>query len=236
MGNKSTSIVLPNASFRNWDSSTHFIPKNLIETTKERLDMLTQDLKDYVEEFIENYEEYIDEVKTELEPYGLFNEDDYPSPGELKDKFGLQYRFFDLTIPSQISQELKDEEYKNFQKLMNETKEMGVLALREGFQELVSHLTEKLNGKIDGKNKRLHQESIDKVYTFFDMFQKKNVFGDIELEKISLKAKEILEGINKNDLKDKDLTTELKKELEVIKTETDNCIKTYKRKLSFMGK
>jgi hypothetical protein len=130
---------------------------------------------------------------------------------------------------------MQAEESANFKALMEQTKEMGILALREGFADIVNHLTTTLQGKVEGENKRLRQNSIDKISQFFKSFQSKNVFEDTELENIIKDALLIIEDVDSSELrKDKELTKIISKQLGEVKKELDKSIITYKRKVSFI--
>ena len=212
-----------------------FINNNTVPMAKEKLDGYNALLKKTVNEFTKQYTKFIKEAEKELGADNLFDPNDYPPVAEVRNRFSISYRFFDLSIPSNISNEMRKEETENFQKLMKQTQEMGVLALREGFGEIVTHLTDTLTGKLDGEKKRLHQDSIDKVGEFFKMFQQRNVFNDSELEKIIKDALLIIEDVDSVELrKDKDLVKLINDQLSGVKKELDGCIISYKRKVSFI--
>lgn len=211
----------------------HFIPNEKITEATEKLNEFINLMNEKVDLLAKNYEKYITEAEEILSPDGLFNIMDYPS--NIKDKFKMNFRFFELTIPSKLTDEIYAEEQEKFIKLAQETREMGILALREGFAGIVNHLTDKLSGKLEGENLRLHQESIDKIEKFWEAFQYKNVFKDNELEKTIEKAKDIFNGINAKDLRnDKELIEAVHEEIEKVKGELDKSIKTFKRKVSFI--
>lgn len=213
----------------------HFVSNEIVEMAKERLDGYIKKLKKAVNKFCKEYDAFIDEAESVLGADKLFNPTDYPSKADIRNKFSISYRFFDLTIPSHINEEMRKEETENFQSLMKQTQEMGVLALREGFGDIVTHLTDTLTGKLDGEKKRLHQDSIDKIGQFFKMFQHKNIFQDVELENIIKDAMLIIEDVDSQELrKDKDLTKLINDQLGSVKQELDNCITSYKRKVSFI--
>jgi hypothetical protein len=213
----------------------HFINNELVPMVKERMTKYQEDLKEEVIKFKEQYDTFIHEAENELGPNNLFDKNDYPPVSQIGDKFSINYRFFDLSIPKNITEEMKQEEMDNFKSLMKQTKEMGVLALREGFAEIVGHLTDTLTGKLDGEKRRLHQESINKVEDFFNMFQQKNIFKDDQLEKIINEAMGIINGVDSKDLRnDNELTKEINNQLMKVQEKLDSCITTYKRKVSFI--
>ena len=213
----------------------HFVNNDIVSDVKERIDGYIAMLKKAVNGFTKQYNKFIDEAEKYLAADELFDPTDYPSKVDMPNKFSISYRFFDITIPTHISEEMRKEEVQNFQSLMKQTQEMGTLALREGFAEIVNHLTDTLTGKLDGEKKRLHQDSIDKVAEFFKTFQQRNVFNDVELENIIKDALLIVEDVDSSELrKDKDLTTLINKQLSAVKDTLDGCITDYKRKVSFV--
>ena len=213
----------------------HFISYDIVPVAKDILDSLIFKLKEEVNEFSKQYDKFIKEAEVELGADGLFNDADYPPVAEIKNRFSIYYRFFDLTIPKSINEEMRKEETENFKTLMKQTREMGILALREGFGEIVTDLVNTLSGKLDGEKKRLHQNKIDKVSEFFKTFSNKNVFEDYELENIIKDALLIVEDVDSVELRnDKDLTKLINKQLSGVKKELDNCITSYKRKVSFI--
>ena len=212
----------------------HFVSAKVIDLVTMKLDEFKTQLAMEVDLFLKEYESYKSEVKQELNKYKLYDERDYPSEKEIRESWTISYRFFDLSIPKHITNELRQKEEDEFKKLMNETKELGILALREGFNKIVSHLVGTLQGKLKGEGNRLHQEAIDNVYNFFKTFENRNVFNDTQLEKLIKDAQNILEGVTTDDLKSDDSFAKiLTNELEKVQKETDKCVSSFKRKLSF---
>jgi hypothetical protein len=213
----------------------HFINNDIVPNAKEKLDGYISKLKKAVNEFAKKYNKFIDEAESYLGADQLFNASDYPTKSDIRNRFSISYRFFDLAIPSAISEEMRKEETNNFQSLMKQTQEMGVLALREGFSEIVTHLNDTLSGKLDGEKKRLNQNSINKISEFLNTFKQRNVFNDHELEKIINDAILIVGDVSKDELsKDEDLTKIINSQLSDVQKELDKCITTYKRKVSFI--
>lgn len=207
-----------------------FIPHEKVDKVNEKLQEINEKFKEAVDKFCQQYDEFIADAEENLGPE-YFNPSDYPR--DIREKFSIYWRFFEMTLPSKITNELYEEESKRFKEMMEETKQMGILALREGFSEIVNHLTDVLSEKIDGKERRIHQSTIDKVNEFFTEFQSKNVFKDAELEDIINKAKKIVTGVTTKDLKtDQDLVKTMHKKLGAVKTDLDKSIVTFRRKLS----
>jgi hypothetical protein len=212
--------------------SIHFIAAGNVEVVNNGLKELDKKLSEAVAKFNLDYPKYKREARQILEPDGLWNKAEYPD--NVSDKFSIHWRFFDLSIPAQLSDELKKQEQAQFNSLMEETKNLGVHALRKAFMEIVADLHDTLSGKLDGEKKRLNQGKLDKVAEFFNTFKMKNVFHDAELEKVIVDAQSMVEGIEYTDLnKDKELSGMMVEEMAKIKGQLEGMVETYERKISF---
>lgn len=139
-----------------------------------------------------------------------------------------------MTIPSSITAEIREEENKRFNDLMQQARQEAVMALRTGFAEIVTHLTDTLSGKLDGEEKRLRASSLEKVTEFFNEFQSKNVFKDSELESLIKRAKDVVKGVTPKDLRnDESLTKMVNKQLGEIRKELDASTEKVRRRFSF---
>ena len=224
-----------------WDVSNpfpikgiNFIAIAIAEEANNKLQEFSKQLQDHVKPFMAQYKKYINEAEEELEKDNLFDREDYPDPADIEAKFWIYWRMFDMVIPSNATDAIYKEESKRIKSLFTQTRTETILALREGFGDLVTHLADTMNGKINGEKKRVRPEAIDKVIGFFDTFQYKNVFKDSELDSLVTQAKDILVDIEPKDLRDdKSLAKLISTELGGIKEQLDSSIETFKRKLTF---
>jgi len=106
--------------------------------------------------------------------------------------------------------------------------------MREGFGQLVMHLTDTLNGKLDGEKRRVRPESLEKIDKFFETFKYKNIFNDNQLQGIVTQAKDLLSDVTPKDIRnDESLTKLIHSELSDMQNELSKATETYKRKLTF---
>lgn len=212
--------------------SVHFIGNGAIERVNTELTTYQLLLENEIVPFAEDYNKWISEARKILKQRDLFDKNDYPD--DIKSRYSIEWRWFTMTIPDTITQEIYQQESERLQKLFEETRHSSILALKEGFAGIIAHLSDTLNGKQKGENKRIRPEAIDKIHEFFDTFQHKNVFNDKGLEKIVNQAHDLMEDLTPIELrKDKDLEQMITEELNEIKVELNESIETYKRKLTF---
>lgn len=215
-------------------TGVYFLHFDGVEAINNTLLGFKKDLDELKKEFGKNLASYIQEARQILEPDGLFNSQDYPV--DVENSFSISWRFFTLSVPTQLKENIRQQESQNFSKLMEETQRLAVQTLRNGFAEIISDLTETLSGKADGEKKRMNQGKIEKVAEFLETFKRKDLFGDKDLEELIVKSKDLMDGLNFKDLrKDKDLSSVLNAELNDIKTVLDSMVEPVnKRSVSFM--
>lgn len=215
-------------------TGVYFIHYDKVTEVNTTLANLKSNLDELKKEFSKNLTEYISEAKDILEPDGLFDQKDYPM--EIENSFAISWRFFTLAVPTQLKDDIRQQETENFSKLMEETQRLAVQTLRNGFSDIISDLTATLSGKADGEKKRMNQGKLDKVAEFLQTFKRKDLFGDKDLEELIIKANDLVDGLNFKELhKDEDMALVLNAELNDIKLILNEMVEPInKRSVSFM--
>jgi hypothetical protein len=214
-------------------TGVHFLHYDRVQEVNNALLKLKADLDELKKEFAKNLAAYIQEAREILEPDGLFNQQDYPV--EIEKSFSIGWRFFTLSVPTQLKEDIKQQESMGFSKLMEETQKLAVQTLRNGFADIINDLTSTLSRKMDGEKKRMNQGKIEKVAEFLETFKRKDLFGDKDLEELIVKANDLMDGLSFKDLrKDADLSAVLNAELTDIKTVLNGMVEPInKRTVSF---
>jgi hypothetical protein len=135
----------------------------------------------------------------------LFNEADYPA--DIMSKFKLDWRYLELSTPAKsriLSPEIYEREKEKFANLMEETREMAMIALREEFSGVVNNLVDRLTSN-DGKPKMISNAMFNKLNEFLDDFSTRNIFEDEELAGIIEQAKSVVSGVSPYGLKYNDV-------------------------------
>lgn len=212
--------------------SVNFVSNQITEEADIKLRAYMKMLKKEVDLFAKDYDKWINESEKALKKDGLFNKEDFPM--NVRNRYLIEWRWFDMTIPSGITDEMYKIESDRIQTMMDETRHNCIIAMREGFGELVTHLADTMNGKASGEKRRVRPESLEKFNNFFDTFKYKNIFCDSQLQNMVTKAKDLLADITPKDLRnDQSLSKLISQELNGIKLEITNATETYKRKLTF---
>ena len=212
--------------------SVHFVSNDISEEADMKLRAYSKMLKKEVNIFAKDYDKWIKESEKTLKKDGLFNKEAYPM--NVRNRYSIEWRWFDMTIPSGLTDEMYKVETDRIQAMMNETRHNCVIAMREGFGELVTHLSSTLNGKLNGEKRRVRPEALEKFDDFFNTFKYKNIFNDDQLQNMVSEAKSLLADVTPKDLRnDQSLEKLISHELNGLKEEITDATESYKRKLTF---
>ena len=113
---------------------------------------------------------------------------------------------------------------------MEETREIAMTALRTEFGQLVTHLTERLNGD-DGKPKVLKSSMFNKMHEFLDGFRTRNIFDDDKLVELTDQALSIIGGVSSYGLQYNDvMRKKIQKDMNSLKEAVDEAIEEIPRR------
>jgi len=206
------------------------VPKETLSRIDEALSQMKPEFEAEVEKFISNYE---DERQKARESLGhLFNESDYPN--DVRRKFRFEWRFITMDVPGKsgiLSPELYQREKEKFQALMEETRELATVALREEFAEIVRHMVYRLSGEQDGKPKRFQSSMLEKMGEFLDSFGDRNLFNDEKLAALVDQARDVVNGLSTDELRqDANLRRYIADEMNHLRISVDGALEDLPRR------
>jgi hypothetical protein len=119
---------------------------------------------------------------------------------------------------------------EKFESLMAETREIAMTALRTEFGQLVTHLTDRLNGD-DGNPKVLKSSMFNKLYEFLDGFRTRNIFEDQKLVELTDQALSVIGGVSSYGLQYNDvMRKKIQKDMNTLKDAIDEAIEEIPRR------
>lgn len=210
----------------------YLIPLKNIEKAIDLINKFEAERNALIDQFEEKYEEIKDEAR---EQRGVFyDESDYPEFSKIRAKYDLSYRFLSNSVPTELSkvnQKIFEQERARVQAECEKAVDEIRSALRESFAELVEHLADRLQpDEKTGKAKIFHGQRVEKLKDFIDAFANRNLTGDAELEKLTEKARLILDGVSIDEIrKNEDLRGVLGENFETIKQEAAKLVVTKTR-------
>ena len=99
------------------------------------------------------------------------------------------------------------------------------VALRIGLKGLVDGLVEKLQPTEDGKKRRLTATSVEKLQSFLQTFDFRNVTGDAEMTALVARAREVIGGKDVEQLReDKDLRASVLGAFETLQADIEPLV------------
>ncbi len=152
-----------------------------------------------VDEFLEVYPSYIEQVRPELN--GLFREEDYPSAGKLRTKFGVKLEVLPIPNGDDFRVTLSEEEHS---RVAREIEESVRQSLNRGTKDLWVRLTDVLTHMVDKLNdpeSRFHASLVTNVFDLVDLLPRLNVNQDEELNRFAAEIKDRLCNFSAHDLK-----------------------------------
>jgi hypothetical protein len=153
---------------------------------------------------------------------GLYNPADYPE--FLVGLFEIEFDFPSVQPPDylqQLNPELYERECERVQQRFSEAIGLAEDAFIGELSTLVSHLTERLAGSDDGKQKIFRNSAIENLTEFFARFRQLNVKSNEQLDSLVEDAQRIIQGVEPQGLRNnaglrQQVTTELSKVQSVL--------------------
>lgn len=183
----------------------YLLPVTLIPGIEARLEEMRAVRKGLVQKFVDAYPQLVVEAKERLRD--LFNEGDYPVAGRVKGAFTMDVRYLTFGTPSQlkeISADLWAREQKKAERAWEVASVEITNLLRAEFQKLVNHMVERLTPDADGKPKVFRGTLVANFAQYMESFNPRNVTNDTELAKLVDQARDLLNGIDAQTLRDND--------------------------------
>lgn len=184
-------------------SSIYLVPKESLSEIDDKMQYFKERFWEKVDNFEAMYETGREEAKSVLGD--LFNESDYPT--DIMSKFNFEWRYFEMSTPGKskvLSPEIYKREKEKFINLMDETRELAMVALREEFSGVISNLVDRLNSK-EGTPKVISNGMFNKLNEFLDEFSTRNIFMDEKLIELTEEAKQLINGASPYGLKYNDV-------------------------------
>jgi hypothetical protein len=206
------------------------VPKETLSRIDEALCGMKAEFESEVEKFIGGYETEREKARESLGP--LFNDADYPI--DVRRKFRFEWRFITMDVPGRsgiLSPDLYEREKEKFKALMEETRELATVALREEFAGIVRHMVERLSGEEDGKPKRFQASMLDKMGEFLDSFGDRNLFHDEKLSALVDQARDVVSGLSTEELRqDGNLRRYIAEEMDQLRVAVDGALEDLPRR------
>lgn len=191
-------------------SGVHLIPIPLVQRVDEDLRAFKARRADLVDAFVAAYPRLITDIEARLG--GMFNALDYPPADRVRAMFLFEWQYVTFGVPGSlkaIKASLFEDEKNKYAKKLEEASAACQTAMRVGLFEVVAKMSERLTDEIDpatGERKRkvFKKSTIDNLSAFLKTFELRNVTDDVELATLVGKARQLMNGVDPDVLRDKD--------------------------------
>jgi len=177
------------------------IRQDQIDTFTEQLTNFKEELDEAVWRLDEHYAELKSVARDRLG--SLFNSADYPE--SLRGMFQVTWDFPSVEPPDylrQLNPEVYRQECERVSSRFDEAVQMAEAAFIEELQGLVSHLTERLSGRSDGKPKVFRDSAIENLTDFFARFRHLNLRNNEQLDDLVVQCQQAVQGVEPQTLRD----------------------------------
>src|SRR5438876_1578205 len=180
----------------------HLLPIAALETVEYRLRQFAEDRRQLVNAFLSAYPSLCQDAARRLR--GLYNPADYPPVEDVAREFGFSWQYVSFGVPDQlkaISAEVWEQEREKAAQRMAEASAEIQTVLRESMAKLVQHMADRLKEAPDGKPLRFKETTVSNLIEFLTNFEFRNVTDDSELQALVAQVRELLQGVNADDLR-----------------------------------
>jgi len=207
-------------------SGVYLVPMEMVETIEAKMQVFKAEFDDAVAEFLVEYPSLVGEM---ADPLGvLYNPLDYPEVGKVAATFGFEWRYVSFDVPGRLKAisavMFEQERNKAAAQIATAATEVQA-ALRVGLKGLVDGLVDKLQPGEDGKKRRLTAPSVEKLQTFLQTFDLRNITDDAEMAALVARAKDVIGGTDVEALRtDKDLRESVLAAFETLQNDIEPLV------------
>lgn len=171
----------------------------------EGFDAQMNEFKDELDEAVWQLDEHYAELRSAARDRlgSLYNPADYPE--SLRGMFQVVWDFPSVEPPDylrQLNPELYRQECERVAARFDEAVQLAEQAFMEELQQLISHLTERLSGQVDGKPKVFRDSAINNLSEFFERFKQFNVRSNEDLDTLVDQCRNVVNGVEPQTLRD----------------------------------
>jgi len=156
----------------------------------------------------------------------LYNPADYP--GSLLGLFSAEWTFPNVEAPAylqQLNPGLYEEESRRVAARFDEAVALAEQAFTDEFAKLVSHLTERLAGSDDGRDKIFRDSAVENLVEFFQRFKHLNLRSNTELDELVAQAQRVVRNVEPQALRDnQSLRQRIASQLAGVQSQVDGLL------------
>jgi hypothetical protein len=209
----------------------YVLPNNLIEEVDDYLTSRLALRAELVEKAVLTYPERHEEARRALrakDAMSVYDPKDYPTTEGFRAAFTMSWRYLAFNVPDSLAnvrRSLLEREEAKAAREMSELKDECRNILRQGYAQLVDHMVERLKPGEDGKKKTFRDTLVERFREFVALLPQRDITDDFVLRDFVERGKEIMNGIEPEDLRDNDgMRQRVQRRMEEMKQELDGMV------------
>ncbi|QDU82627.1 hypothetical protein Pla110_43880 [Polystyrenella longa] len=182
------------------DPGIRLIRRDRIEVFESEVQQLQEELQTAVEQLEREFGELKMIARQRLGE--LFNEEDYPN--RLENLFRIEVEYPNVEPPNylqRLNPEVYEEECRRIEARFEEALELAEESFLQEFQQLVTHLSERLSGETDGRPKVFRDSALTNLTEFLQRFRQLNIRSNAQLEELIDEVQEVTSGLSAHHLR-----------------------------------
>jgi len=195
------------------DTGIRLLPTELFFKYQEKITHYEGQIAAEVDDLIENYEHAKAMASAKLGM--LFNEDDYPSADELRDKFRFRVSYmplpdaddFRVSVSNDAMSMLRDQ----YESAYTDKIEQAMGDIWKRVHEALSNMSSRLGYNDDGKPLIFRDSLIENAIELVDLMDACNVTGSSQMSEIGKKLRDALLGVSADGLREDTIFRDQKK-------------------------
>jgi hypothetical protein len=168
----------------------YIVKTSEVAAFESKLNQARGEMAELIGTFQGAYDRQIDQARLELN--GMFNAKDYPRSEDLPGRFGIEWNWIAFGVPENLPAELRAAEAAKIESQFRDAETQIMAALREGFADVLSHVSDRLTVKPGDKEKTFRDSLFSNLTEFIGTFNARNLCNDKDLGAMVTRANEIL--------------------------------------------
>ncbi|HYE75230.1 MAG TPA: hypothetical protein VEF04_17945 [Blastocatellia bacterium] len=169
-------------------------------------------------QFVKDYPKLKKEAKKALN--GLFNEDDYPSPDEIAERFALVVKFYPLPDAADFRVTLADDEVEEIRRQIEEDTNMSVLEAVDDLYGRLADAVDHIVNRLATPDAKFKNTLISNLQEVVDLVPRLNLTGDKRLATLTKRIQSELLKVEPQQLReDETLRAEVAEKAKAIQSD-----------------
>lgn len=199
------------------------VGNDVVMQAEEYLEGRVSKMRELVMKLAEVYPAAIKQSEIDLGKY--WDPSQYPPVNVMVTLFQCAWNWMAFGVPDSLPKQLFEAEKQKAEATWKDAEQQIILALREGFQQVVSRMTERLQYDQKGEKKVFRDSLVENMIQFISTFNNRNIVNDTQLAQLVTQAQGIMQGVKVDDLRtNSNVRDQIRQSFVEVKSTVDRMI------------